>query len=319
MRKQKKLKFFTIWLLLNFVFIGCGSDSLSTNTNSNSQSKYTFVMIHFEAGYQGRLDDNLPINIPQEYMAIDFGWQKYLFDTAKKLVQKADDYGFHLTLAFNPQWAEYILLDNEKINLVKQWQENGHEIAFHHHSIKHPDWNGYSNDPNAVNNPTPFLGVVNTGLDIIKKLASPTNVTSAMIGGLPMDMPQSYENTTKDLIFAGGNQYSSFMQYNQLRSLKPYKIIKNNGAEVTYVTHRQLTSILENHTINEALEIFKTEYNNMQNDEIYGVVFHCYDYLEAEETYNNWFEFIKNNNDTVKTVNEVIADYKYDIPIQQEK
>ncbi|MBT3725989.1 MAG: hypothetical protein HOM14_19195 [Gammaproteobacteria bacterium] len=51
-------------------------------------------------------------------------------------------------------------------------------------------------------------------------------------------MPQSYENTTDSLIFAGGNQYCSFEQYGQLRSLKPYKVIKNNGAQITYVTHR---------------------------------------------------------------------------------
>ena len=136
-----------------------------TVVDSNTQSKYTFVMIHFEAGYQGRLNNDLPINIPQEYMTIHLGWQAYLFDTAKKLVQKANDYGFRLTLAFNPQWAEYVLLDNTKVNLVKQWQENGHEVAFHHHSVNHPDWNGYSNDPNAINNSIPFLGDVDTGIN----------------------------------------------------------------------------------------------------------------------------------------------------------
>jgi hypothetical protein len=102
-------------------------------TNHN---KYTFVMIHFEAGYKGRLDNDLPIGLPEKYRIMDFGWQEYLFETAKKLVQKADDYGFHLTLAFNPQWAEYILLDSSRINIIKQWQEQGHEVAFHHHSIK---------------------------------------------------------------------------------------------------------------------------------------------------------------------------------------
>ncbi len=316
MERENKLKIFSIWFLLSFIFIGCGSSSQSTTANDSKQSKYTFVMIHFEAGYQGRLNNDLPIDIPQEYMNMDLGWQAYLFDTAKKLVQKADSYGFHLTLAFNPQWAEYILLDDAKVNLVKQWQKNGHEIAFHHHSINHPDWNGYSNDPLALNSTTPFLGNVDKGLNIIRNLALPANVTTAMISGLPIDMPQSYEDTSDSLIFAGGNQYSSFAQYGQLRSLKPHKIIKNNGAEVTFVTHRQLTSILNNYTVDEALNIFKTEYNNMQNDEIYGVVFHCYDYLVAEETYNDWFEFIKNNNDTIKTIHEVIADYKYDIPIQ---
>jgi len=313
--KKTKLLLLNLITIMTLTFIGCGGGSSSLNAEE-PKSKSTFVMIHLEAGYQGRLNNDLPINIPNEYMSMNFGWQEYLFDTAEKLVQKADDYGFHLTLAFNPQWAEYILLNNTKVNTVKQWQKNGHEIAFHHHSTSHPDWNGYSNAPDAINNPIPFLGEVDIGLNFIKSLATPSNVTTAMIGGLPVDMPQSYENTTEDLIFASGNQYNSFEQYGEPRSLKPYKVIKNNGAKVTYVTHRQLTSILKDFTINEALEIFKREYNSIGNKEIYGIVFHCYDYHETEETYNDWFEFIKKNGDTIKTINEVVSDYKYNIPVQ---
>jgi len=305
-----------ILLQIAILLSSCGETTEPQPTNT---STYTFVMIHFEAGYKGRLANDLPMDFPEEYLKMDFGWQEYLFETAAKLVQKADDYNFHLTLAFNPQWAEYILLDNAKINTVRLWQERGHEIAFHHHSINHPDWNGYSNDPNAVNDPIPFLGRVDVGLDFIRNLAKPNNVKTAMIGGLPIDMPQSFENTTESLIFASGNQYSSFEQYGNLRSLKPYRIIKNNGAEVTYVTHRQLTTISNDFTVQAALNILITEYSNIQDEEIYGLVFHCYDYLEAEDTYNNWFEFIKNNGDTIKTINEVISDYKYEIPIEYYK
>jgi len=301
-----------IFLLIALLLSACDKTTESIPTNN---SKYTFVAIHFEAGYKGRLDNDLPIEIPEEYMTMDFGWQEYLWETAEKLVQNADDYGFHLTLEFNPQWAEYILLDNSKINTVKQWQERGHEIAFHHHSLNHPDWNGYSNDPNAGGNPIPFLGNVDIGLDFVRNLAAPTNVTTAMVGGLPIDMPQSYEDATEDLIFTGGNQYSSFELYGPLRSLMPTKVIKNNGATAIRLTHRQISILSDDFTVEEALNIFKEEYNNIQDEEIYGLVFHCYDYLEAEEEYNNWFEFIKNNGDTIKTVSEVISEYKYEILI----
>ncbi len=282
----------------------------------NKRSKNTFVMIHFEAGHKGRLDNNLPIVIPEKYRTMDFGWQEYLYETAVKLVHKADDYGFHLTLAFNPQWAEYILLDSAKIETVRQWKERGHEIAFHHHPLNHPDWNGYSNDSNAKSNPILFLGNVDIGLDYIKKLATPTRITTAMIGGLPIDLPQSYKITDESLIFAGGNQYRSFEKYGNLRSLRPYKIIKQNGVEIIWVTHRELTTVLNDFTLKEALDIFKKEYNNIQRDEIYGIVFHCFDYLEAEDIYNNWFDFIKNNGDRIRSIKEVISDYEYDIPIQ---
>ena len=315
MKQDNTLTKILLLLFLSFILIGCSDDANSTNINNNS-NKYTFVMIHFEAGYKGRLDNDLPIDIPQKYMTMDFGWQEYLFETAKKLVQKADDYGFHLSLAFNPQWAEYILLDSTRIDTIEQWKINGHEIAFHHHPINHPDWNGYSNDPNAPNNPIEFLGNVDTGLDFVRDLAASAEVSTAMIGGLPIDMPQSYKDTTKDLIFAGGSQYSSFELYGELRSLKPHNIIKNNGAKITYVTHRELATVLKDYSPEEALEIFKTEYDNIQDDEIYGIVFHCFDYHEAEKTYNDWFEFIKQNGDSIKTIHEVISDYAYDIPIQ---
>ncbi len=293
----------------SFIFIAGVALLFGLPTTVKAAESDTFVMIHFEAGYKGRLADDLPIDIPAEYMTMDFGWQEYLFETAEKLVQKADDYGFHLTLAFNPQWAEYILLDSTKTDTVKQWQAQGHEIAFHHHSLSHPDWNGYSNDPSATNDPIPFLGNVDAGLDFVKTLAAPTHVTTAMVGGLPVDMPQSYEDATEDLIFAGGGQYSSFELYGELRSLKPTEIIKANGAKVTLVTHRQLTTIYRDFTIEEALEIFKAEYSGMQPDEIYGIVFHCYDYHEAEETYNDWFEFIKDSGDSIRTIHEVVANY----------
>ena len=299
-------------LFLQIVLLLSACD-ITDETEVMNDSANSFVMIHFEAGYKGRLNNDLPIDIPVEYLTMDFGWQEYLFETAEKLVQKADYYDFHLTLAFNPQWAEYILLDNEKINTVRLWQEKGHEIAFHHHSLNHPDWNGYSNDPNAINNPIPFLGNVDAGLEFVKNLSNQVSVTTAMIGGLPIDMPLSYENYTEELIFTGGNQFSSFELYGPLRSLIPTKVIKDNGSRVIRVTHRQLTTTSNDYTVEEALNIFKAEYNNIQDDEIYGLVFHCYDYLKAEDSYNSWFEFINNNGDNIKTVNEVISEYKYEI------
>jgi hypothetical protein len=46
---------------------------------------------------------------------------------------------------FNPQWAEYILKDAQRLQRVKGWQNNGHEIALHYHMVRHGDWCGYTN------------------------------------------------------------------------------------------------------------------------------------------------------------------------------
>jgi len=269
------------------------------------------VAIHFEAGYKSRIFNDLPIEIPPEYLTMDFGWQEYNFQTAQNLVQKADEYGFHLTLMFNPQWAEYFLQSSERTEIVRQWQERGHEIAYHHHSFNHVDWNGYSNDPVASGTPI-YLGNVDDGLDFVRVLAEPVDVTSAMVSGLPIDMPQYYEDTTEDIVFTGGSQYDSFEQNGELRSLKPTKIFNENGGTVVLLTHRQLTWMSSDIPIDEALETFKNEYENMQDDEVYGVVFHCFDYLVAAESYDEWFEFVGNNGDRVRSVSEVVADYEFD-------
>ena len=45
---------------------------------------------------------------------------------------------------FNPQWAEYILEDSNRINLLKHWQSQNYEIGIHHQGYDHGDWNGYT-------------------------------------------------------------------------------------------------------------------------------------------------------------------------------
>ncbi len=304
-----------LFLMLIVASIGCSQDSPASPNEipTTAPESNTFVAVHFEAGYKGRIVNDLPIELPPEYLAMDFGWQEYHFETAQNLVQKADDYGFHLTLMFNPQWAEYFLQNSERVEIVRQWQERGHEIAYHHHSFSHPDWNGYSNDPAASSTPI-YLGEVDAGLDFVRALAEPVGVTSVMVDGLPVDMPQSLEETNEDLIFTGGSQYDSFEQYGELRSLRPEIIIKDNGGTVVRVAHRQLTWMSDDISIEEALETFKDEYENMQSDEIYGVVFHCFDYLAASASYDEWFEFIGNKGDMVRSVSEVIADYEFDTP-----
>jgi hypothetical protein len=310
MNRTFKMSFLGLILISCIALSGC-STSLEADPDT-----YTFVAIHFEAGYAGKIENDLPIDLPADYLAMDFGGQKYLFETAVRLVQKADDHGFHLTLMFNPQWAEYILLDESRTDTVRQWQERGHEIAFHHHSYIHPDWNGYSNDPDAASDPL-YLGDVDTGLEFLRNVAAPSSVTTAMVGGLPIDLPLSFDSTTDDLIFTGGNQYDSFELYGELRSLVPTKVVKNNGGTVVRVAHRQLTILSDEIPIAEALETFKAEYASINNDDIYGIVFHCFEYREAETDFDEWFEFIESNGDRVRTVSEVVSDYNYDIPVVQ--
>lgn len=62
----------------------------------------------------------------------------------RSMIQKADAFGINLTLMFSPQWAQYITASPHRMQEVARWQQTGHEIAAHHHSIVHGNWDGYS-------------------------------------------------------------------------------------------------------------------------------------------------------------------------------
>ena len=63
----------------------------------------TFLAIHFEVGGNTR----------------NLEHQRSHWPTAVNLEKLADQYNAKLSLQFNPQWAEYILQDHDKYNLLK--------------------------------------------------------------------------------------------------------------------------------------------------------------------------------------------------------
>lgn len=223
------------------------------------------------------------------------------------MLQEADKYDIKLTLAFNPQWAEYILKDTVKVNLVKLWVKKGHEISFHHHGIKHVDWNGYSNRPQAKNDSL-YLGTVNDGYKFVEYLASPYHVGSGTLTDVPIDFPSQMDKPGADLIFAEGNALSSYPQLGQVKSLKPHRNPKPNGGFRVHFSIRQYTTAMQI-SLSEAIPILKEQYKNMSDDDVFGIVWHEYDYYRSKDTYIKWFKFIQEKGDKVRTVTEINALY----------
>lgn len=62
-----------------------------------------------------------------------------------ELVALSDEYEVKLTLSFPPGWAEYILEDEDRLKLLREWELSGYEIAAHHHGASHATWDGYTN------------------------------------------------------------------------------------------------------------------------------------------------------------------------------
>ncbi len=85
---------------------------------------------------------------PSTFFAIHFeprsGKAEY-FETLKELINDANTYNIKLTLQFTPSWAKMILADSAKIAYLRKWQDQGHEVAAHHHGAYH-GWeaDGYS-------------------------------------------------------------------------------------------------------------------------------------------------------------------------------
>ncbi len=313
---------------------------ISTNFSSNvfAEDKVdrnpfaTFVMIHFEAGGDSNFrifQDILKDSSKGTYIINNrsLAYQKALWNTAIKLVQVADKYKFKLSLALNPQWAEFILKDEQKIKGLKTWINNGHELAFHHHGINHIDWNGYSNRAqnkhfNKKNlnsrfteklNSTDYRGTVKEGFGQLKKLAlkidSSYKIKTGCITDTAIDKPDDIFILTKgSLVFD-----KDFIS-------KPTAVKLPNREKIYWLNHYQLRSNFntgrnpnlysENQNMEktkEELNKIKKNYNKANHDEIVGIVFHLFDYYRAPQIYTSLFKYIaskKQKVETIKTVQE---------------
>ena len=61
-------------------------------------------------------------------------------------------------------------------------------------------------------------------------------------------------------------------------------------------------------SLEEALPILQDQYRAMKKDQVFGIVWHEFDYFRAKDTYIQWFDFIKKNGDSVKTMQELASD-----------
>jgi hypothetical protein len=225
-----------------------------------------------------------------------------------ELVEKANEYEFKLTLAFTPQWGKFIASDSARLDLARQWRTQGHEIGFQHHPVTHIDWDGYSNESDVVNYPL-YLGPVNDGFSYVNALASPDNVISSTIGGLPGDFPSHMTSPT--LVYGEGNADNSYPQLGSVRSLKPIysrPIIRDIERDLLQLTTRGFTTGMDI-SLEEALPVLQEQYRTMADDEVFGIVWHEFDYFLEKDTYLQWFDFIKKNGSSVKTMKEISLEY----------
>lgn len=67
------------------------------------------------------------------------------FAKVAEMVRIANQNRAKLTIELVPQWADMILADPAKLEQVRSWKTQGHEIGAHHHGPLHAwDWDGYT-------------------------------------------------------------------------------------------------------------------------------------------------------------------------------
>jgi len=284
------MKYLLAFIVLLLIFLsGCPQppDNGSPGNgviNGNLEQTDTFFMIHFEVGAS-----EWPWNkeIAPDSNVFNLDYQEALWPTAVELVDLANEYDFDLTLAFNPQWGEYILQDPEKISIVKEWQIQGHEIAFHHHAYTHKDWHGFSDrtDSEVLDDPR-YRGTLDTGVDFIRELAEPEDLI-----------------TGSSLLIATGGGIN-----NPSDARKKPVMREMPWGEVLYFSHARLMTYGELpdwlpviSLLPESME----EYVKTEEDEVFGMVIHCHDFYNDKTVLEDWFEFIESKGDKIQTVQEI--------------
>ncbi|NQT71740.1 MAG: hypothetical protein HQ553_03095 [Chloroflexi bacterium] len=213
------------------------------------------------------------------------------------LVNSADDHNMKLTLLMNPQWATYILEDEHRLGLVRDWESNGHEIGLHSHGPHMNSWNGYTNQEQYFNSPD-FIGTMDDLMDVVNQLPASEQMVTACIAS----EDQEYD-------FPSGIIYETNGGADKLDDLwsTPTEYTWN-GQDVLRVTHaRYAVSFSE---VNIDLQQMNKILDDNESDEIMGIVFHCFEYADDSAPYNALFRLLEENGIHTNTVSAVVEGYE---------
>lgn len=295
---------------------------LSMSFMTFGQNSKVFIMIHFEAGRDTShpMINEILFNElgypPDSLRTNNLYFQQATWLSTVHMIETADTFNIKLTLAIQSQMAEYILLDPNRINLFDSWIANGHEFAMHHHGINHIDWGGYTNRfqstpyPNdnlwldKFQNSGLYRGNMITSFDYLQQLATAINdsVVTGCITDTQIDKPDGIIYLTE-----GGKNLSDLISIpdtvpipiEPLYFLSHYQVVSvfkdEHGVFLDETTNYQFATT--------KLDTVMMNINQIENDEIMGIVFHAFDYYRFPDIYRDLFSFINQspvNNKSIK-------------------
>ena len=260
-----------------------------------SQIPYYFIAIH-----------NEPYHVP--------GGEKKLaeeYNTLKRMIAKADQYNIKLTLMFTPQWADYISESPKRMADLESWKKHGHEIAGHHHSIYHGNWDGYTDYSKEEaeaqrrkqgKTPEKYLGTLTDYINHLRKIN--LDIKSGCVNDEhdKRAMPDKIIYDTCSGFANCGEVGTRLGDVDQKKGKNEYILTGTaNGILRKWLAHYQITN-------SERQKTAQTVFDSINPSYVYGVVTHSASGVQEEEYYN-FLEFLHSRDTEGKksrTVSEII-------------
>lgn len=268
----------------------CPKDCQSTTPVSNNstvvdseaaETKLGFVAIHMEPGSGPEEQKNL--TNPKTY------WPNLI-----SLIETADEFDVKLTLLFNPQWAEYILQDPEKLPLLRQWETHGHEIGYHQHGPQARGmnyWNGYTNQESYKSN-FRFIGTIDDAMDLLIQLPADGKIYTV---GMAAEKDRPYD-------WPSGMPYR--VDGTNSGAVGPIQQETINGTTTTFLQHQLFVPGEKN---SPSIDDLEKEIADMKDGEYLGVVFHAHNFTdETEIDYKELFKLLSGNLE-ILTVKDILG------------
>jgi len=157
----------------------------------------------------------------------------HLFDKLVLLVNIANRQQVPLTIEFTPQWVDSIMRVPSRVQLVRAWQQQGHEIGAHHHGVYHLNWDRYTNYPVSTitaqgKNPADLLGDMNGYRAFLEKIGGDSLMLT--MGGPGESDPDQSKDWHQGFIYrtGGGRQAPDAFSSPSIISYGPYRVCQIN-------------------------------------------------------------------------------------------
>ena len=217
--------------------------------------------------------------------------ESYNFPELEKLVDSANVYDIKLTIEFTSFWVDSILLYTPRMNKLIIWQDQGHEIAMHHHSVNIMVniWDYYSN--------LSMVEIHNTGRD-----------TTDFIG----DMDSLYNNiqqvTTIPIKTVGTENLSEMPTQSVYQTSGQTIESAFSNAEATTYNGRYYCSTTHAFLYKEwnTEQMIENNYAASTDYKIMGAICHVYNFADNSTPVINYFKFINENDIESLTASEIL-------------